>query len=57
MDEADRQAVRGTGFGVTIQAAMSISAFHSGVLRLGGLLRFSELPFLVCQMGMLILIS
>ena len=57
MDEADRQAVRGTGFGVTIQAAISISAFHSGVLRLGGLLRFSELPFLVCQMGMLILIS
>lgn len=57
MSEADRGVVRGTGFGVTVQATISLSAFCAGVLRLGRLFCFSEPQFLVCQLGMLILIS
>lgn len=57
MSEADRQVVRGTGFGVTVQATISINAFCAGVVRLGRLFCFSEPQFLVCQVGMLILIS
>ena len=57
MSEADRQVVRGTGFGVTVQATISINAFCAGVVGLGRLFCFSEPQFLVCQVGMLILIS
>lgn len=57
MSEADRGVVRGTGFGVTVQATISLNAFCAGVLRVGRLFRFSEPQFLVSQLGMLILIS
>lgn len=43
MSEADRRVVRGAGFGVTVHAAVSIRAFHAGVLRLAGY--FTSLSF------------